>query len=91
MIFGVVEEMTVQTANPIGRSINVVEVFITNILSEAATIIKPPINFSPDDPTAVIIFNAILLCKPDLSIPKAKIKPPKKRYIFLLAYGFAAS
>ena len=71
--------MTVQTANPIGSNINVVEVFITHILINAATSIKPPTSFLPLEPTEIIILRAILLCNPELSIPRASIKPPKNR------------
>ena len=60
-MFGIVVATTVQTASPIGRSIRVVEVFITTILSNAATSIKPPTKAAPDDPTDIIILNAILL------------------------------
>ena len=70
---------TEQTAKPIGNNIKVVEVFITNMLIRAATSINPPISFIPDEPAAKIIFKAILLCKPDLSIAMANIKPPKNR------------
>ena len=70
---------TVQTARPIGNNINVVDVFITNMLTAAATIINPPIRLAPLDPLEIIIFKAILLCKPELSIPSANINPPKNR------------
>ena len=77
--FGIVSEITPQTANPIGSNIKVVEVFITHILIKAATNIKPPTSVLPLEPTTIIIFKAILLCSPELSIPSASIKPPKKR------------
>ena len=79
LIPGMVVLTTEHTANPIGKSINVVDVFITNILIKAATNIKPPINFEPSDPKAIIILKAIRLCSPDLSMARASIKPPKKR------------
>ena len=82
---GIVSDITPQTANPIGSSIRVVEVFITHMLISAATSIKPPTNFLPLEPTEIIIFNAILLCNPELSIPSANINPPKNKYMFLLA------
>ena len=47
-----------QTARPIGSSINVVEVFITHMLINAETNIKPPISLAPLLPTAISIFNA---------------------------------
>ena len=58
---GIVLATTEQTARPIGKSINVVEVFITNILINAATVIKPPISLGPLEPAAIIICKAILL------------------------------
>ena len=58
---GIVLLTTEHTANPIGNSIRVVEVFITNILIKAAIVIKPAINFGPLDPAAMIICRAILL------------------------------
>ena len=64
------------TANPIGSSINVVDVFITHILIDADTSINPPTSFEPLFPMAINIFKASLLCKPEDSIPRAKIKPP---------------
>ena len=67
------------TAKPIGRSISVVDVFITNILTDAATSIKPPISFEPLEPIEIIILSAILLCKPELSIPSANMKPPRNK------------
>ena len=87
---GIVSAITPQTAKPIGNNINVVEVFITHILINAATSINPPTSFFPLDPTKIIIFRAILLWSPEFSIPRANIKPPRKRYIFLFAYGTAA-
>jgi hypothetical protein len=87
---GIVSDMTAHTANPMGKSISVVDVFITHILIRAATSIKPPTSLLPLEPTNIIIFKAILLWRPELSIPSANINPPKKRYIFLLAYGTAA-
>ena len=82
---GIVSDITVQTANPIGNNIKVVEVFITHILISAATSINPPTSFLPLEPTAIIILRAILLWSPELSIPRASINPPKNRYIFLFA------
>ena len=58
---GIVLLTTEHTAKPIGNSIRVVEVFITNILIKAAIVIKPAINFGPLDPAAIIICRAILL------------------------------
>ena len=58
---GIVLVTTEQTAKPIGKSINVVDVFITNILISAAMVIKPPINLGPLEPAAIIICKAILL------------------------------
>ena len=58
---GIVSAITVHTANPMGKSIKVVEVFITHILISAETSIKPPISLAPLEPTARIIFKAILL------------------------------
>ena len=78
-IFGIVVATTVHTAKPIGRSISVVDVFITNILTDAATSIKPPISFEPLEPIEIIILSAILLCKPELSIPSASMKPPRNK------------
>ena len=78
-ISGIVLATTVQTASPIGNNINVVEVFITNMLTAAATTIKPPIRLAPLEPVEIIILSAILLCSPELSIPKANINPPKNR------------
>ena len=58
---GIVSDMTPHTANPIGNSINVVDVFITHILIRAATSINPPTSLLPLEPTNIIIFKAILL------------------------------
>ena len=88
---GIVLLTTEHTAKPIGNSIRVVEVFITNILIKAAIVIKPAINFGPLDPAAIIICRAILLWRPDLSIARANMKPPKNKYILGFAYGIAAS
>ena len=68
--------LRVKFSNPIGKSIKVVEVFMTHILIEAETSINPPTNLDPLLPMAINIFNARRLCKPEDSIPKAKIKPP---------------
>ena len=61
------------------------------MLTKAATNIKLPIKADPFVPIRIIIFNAILLCSPEASIPRAKIKPPKNKYIFLSANGAAVS
>ena len=58
---GMVSAITAHTANPIGNSIKVVEVFITHMLISADTSINPPTNLAPLEPTARIIFRAILL------------------------------
>ena len=77
--FGIVSATLEHTAKPIGKSIKVVDVFITHMLIEAETSIKPPTNFAPLFPIAINIFNANRLCNPDDSIPRAKIKPPMNK------------
>ena len=72
-------DTTPQTARPIGNNIKVTDVFITHILNNAATNIKPPTSFAPLVPTAMIIFKAKRLCNPEFSIPRAKMKPPKNK------------
>ena len=57
-IFGTVLATTEQIASPIGKSISVVDVFITNILIRAETSIKPPISFGPSEPRLLIINKA---------------------------------
>ena len=74
--FGIVSATLEHTANPIGSNINVVDVFITHMLIEAETSMKPPTNLAPLFPMAINIFNASRLCNPDDSMPRAKIKPP---------------
>ena len=68
----------------------VVDVFITHMLIKAETSMNPPISLGPSDPSLLIIINARRLWRPDLSIDRAIKKPPKKRYMFLFAYGSAA-
>ena len=57
-IFGTVLATTEHIARPMGKSINVVDVFITHILMNAETSIKPPISFGPSDPSLLIIIKA---------------------------------
>ena len=73
---GMVSETLAHTENPIGSNINVVDVFITHMLIEAETSMKPPTNLAPLCPMAINIFNTSRLCNPDDSMPRAKIKPP---------------
>ena len=87
---GIDSATELQTAKPIGSNISVVEVFITHILINADTTIKPPTNIAPLLPTLTSILKANLLCKPDASIPSASMNPPRKRYIFGFEYGIAA-
>jgi hypothetical protein len=89
-IFGTVFATTEHIARPIGNNIRVVDVFITHMLIKAETSMNPPISLGPSEPSLLIIINARRLWRPDLSIDRAIKKPPKKRYMFLFAYGSAA-
>jgi hypothetical protein len=89
-MFGTVFATTEHIARPIGNNIRVVDVFITHMLIKAETSMNPPISLGPSEPSLLIIINARRLWRPDLSIDRAIKKPPKKRYMFLFAYGSAA-
>ena len=52
---------------------------------------NPNISEAPLEPAFSRTNKAILLCKSHFCIAVAIRKPPKKRYIVLLAYGSAAS
>jgi hypothetical protein len=74
-----------------GSSIRVVDVFITHILIKKEMAIRIPTMPGAELLNDVITERAILLCKPDDWIAKAKIKPPKNKYTLGLAYDAAAS
>ena len=57
-IFGTVFATTEHIARPIGKSIRVVDVFITHILIKAETSMNPPISLGPSEPSLFIIIKA---------------------------------
>ena len=75
-----------QIASTIGNIIAAVAVLDIHIDKNAVANIQLSIILLGDVPIISIIFNAILLCKPDVSTPIAKINAPRNIIVALFKY-----